>query len=216
MKRHLRFMASLGLGLLFATLISAQDPPKGRGKPNYYPMQVGNEWHYRFSIGGNESQLMTTIAKIETIDKMPLALLEGYMKDKLIATEHLLQTEEGIYRYRNNGQVVTPPLMLMKYPVKYGAKWGGDLVVGKEKATYVAEANEETVEVPAGKFKTVRVDIKLDQGGQAAKVSYWFSQNVGFVKQTVEAGPVNITMELEKHVLKKADKGDKADKTDAK
>ena len=205
MKRQQRLAVCIGVGLLLATLTGAQDPPKSDRPHNYYPMQVGNEWHYRVSVGGNDGEVMTTIARTETIDKVPLALLEGYMKDKLIATEHLLQNEAGIYRYRNNGQVVTPPLMLLKYPIKFGAKWGGDIVVGKEKAVYVAESSEETVEVPAGKFKTVRVDIKLDEGGQTAKISYWFCQNIGFVKQTVEAGPVNITMELQKHVLKKAE-----------
>src|SRR5437764_1176475 len=127
MKRTLRSIAAVGVWLTIAALTTAQDagkqdPPAkgGRGTPNYYPMQVGNEWHYKLSVGGNETDLMTTIAKTETIDKVPLALLEGYVKDKLIATEHLLQDEKGVYRYRNNGQIVTPPLMLLKYPIKFG------------------------------------------------------------------------------------------------
>jgi hypothetical protein len=58
------------------------------------------------------------------------------------------------------------------------------------------------VEVPAGKFKAIRVDIKYE-GAQNIETTYWFCLDVGFVKQTVNLNNLNIVMELEKYELKK-------------
>ncbi len=82
------------------------------------------------------------------------------------------------------------------------------IVGDKTKHTYegVIGPKEETVEVPAGKFKTIRVDIKLEENGQQVDITYWFAQDVGFVKQTVDAAGAFFTfftLELEKLEQKK-------------
>ena len=64
--------------------------------------------------------------------------------------------------------------------------------------TPICEATEEAIEVAAGKFKTMRVSVRLESGGKTFNTSYWFVKNVGFVRQTVDAGNLSIVMELEK------------------
>jgi hypothetical protein len=205
MKWHLRFTPIVGVLFLVSATFSNAVVPDKAGKeaqeaktPNYYPMRVGNQWNYRVEVGGNSAESISKIAKIETIDDVPLARLEAYIGGELKATEHLRQTDKGIFRYRNNGQEISPPICLLKYPVKSGATWDGEISVGKETGKYFCEATEESIEVAAGKFKTIHVSVRLESGGKTVHTSYWFVKNVGFVRQTVDAGNLNIVMELEK------------------
>ena len=209
MKRHLRLTLVVGILFVLASAFSsAQDAKKVKEDkkdpktPNFYPLQVGNKWTFRVEVGGNTAVAVSTIAKNETIDGTPMARLEAAINGKVIATEHLTQTDKGVFRHRNNGQEINPPICLLKYPVKAGAKWEGDIAVGTEKGKYFCETAEEAVEVTAGKFKATRVSIKLESEENGVKktvtTAYWFVKDIGFVKQTVEAGNLSILMELEK------------------
>ena len=144
MPAYLRLLLSV-LFLLAASLSSATPPDKKGGDDkektaNYFPMQVGNRWTYRVSVGGNTATAVSSIAKIETIDKIPLARLEAQVNGQVVASEHLQQTKDGVFRHRNNGQDISPPFCLLKYPVTSGAKWKGEIKVGAEKGKYAAEA----------------------------------------------------------------------------
>jgi hypothetical protein len=212
MNWHLRFLPTCGIVFVLAALCVDAKPSGKEGKDgkdgketksdppaSYYPLQVGNQWNYRVEVGGSSAQAVSRISKIETIDGVPLARLEATVNGTIVATEHLRATKEGVFRHRNNGQEISPPLCLIKYPVKAGESWEGDITVGKEKGKYACSTREENnVEVTAGKFKAIKVTITLDSKMQKVTTSYWFVKDIGFVKQTVEAGDLNITMELEK------------------
>ncbi len=180
------------------------DKGKDAKTPNYYPLQAGNQWTYQLTVNGNAQVMVSKIAKIETIDQLKLARLEADVGGNVGQTEHLLQNEKGIFRHRSNGLEVSPPLLLMKYPFKAGEKWGGDFTALGQKAKYTCEAGEETVEVAAGKFKTARIVMNVEQNGVTIGTTYWFADNVGFVKQTVDINGINILAELQKYELKKA------------
>ncbi len=204
MNRQLQFLPTLGVLLLLAApFINAQDK-KGKGDKdpggadNYYPLEVGNKWTFNVAVAGNSVTAISSIVKIEMINGKSMARLEAAIKDKVVANEHLRQTEEGIFRHRNNGQDIDPSICLLKYPVKAGAKWQGEFKVGNDDGKYSCESSEESIEVPAGKFKAIRVNIRLESKGQNVNTAYWFVKDIGFVKQTVDAGGLNIVMELEK------------------
>ena len=206
MTRHLRLTPLFGLLLLLSAEHASAQEGAGATANNYYPLQAGNEWTFKVTVGGNSVTAISRIAKIEKIDDLSLSRLEASINDKIIATEHLNQTKEGIFRHRNNGQEITPPICLLKYPVKAGAKWEGPITVGKDAGKYAAEATEEEVEVPAGKFKALKVAIALESNKQKINTTYWFVKDLGFVKQTVVTAQLNILMELEKSSLAKQEK----------
>jgi hypothetical protein len=209
MSRHPWQLPTLSLFFLLATaLVGAGKPTKEKKEPppNYYPLEVGNEWRFNLTVGEKTTNMVSRIAKIENIDGVALARLEGEVNNQVGATEHLRQTEKGIFRHRYNGAECDPPVCLLKYPVKVGAKWEDKLTVGKEKAKYSCETKEETVEVGAGKHKCVRVDLRLDSMGQIVNTSYWFVKDVGMVKQTVDVGDLSILLELQSFQLKKGNK----------
>lgn len=218
MNRQLRRMACLAAFLIIGSLTPAnettnqgatkKDPPKKGQTPNYYPTQIGNEWLYRRTVAGNESDFKITIAKTEAFDKVQWVLLADHLKGKLVDREHVRQDEKGVYFHNfNSGSKVTPPIMVLKYPIKPGTTWGGMFAINREqKGSYLAESSEETIDVPAGKFQTVRVEMKVELAGGKHKVNYWFSENVGMVKQSWDLvlNPNPITVELKEYTLKKA------------
>jgi hypothetical protein len=150
--------------------------------------------------------MITRIARIEAIKKQPAAVLEAEVNGKVTATEALRWTGKGLVRLRTNAIESSPPLLLLKLPVKAGDKWEGEFEADGKKATYTAETREETVEVPAGKFKTMRVAIRLKEGEMVVYTTYWFVRGVGFVQQTVEAAGLNISIKLEKYKVQKKGK----------
>src|SRR5262245_46933281 len=153
----MRCQLRIAFGVVFLVLAGIPATAQDKKAPNYYPLQVGNQWQYHFKSGSKTGTAVFRIAKIETIDDVPLARLEALVQDKVVGTEHLRQTEQGVFRYRNSRQEIRPPLCLLKYPAKAGSKWDGEMSVGTDKGKYIGATAEENVEVQARKFKARRV-----------------------------------------------------------
>lgn len=208
MSRHQGFRAALGVLVLLAASLALAHGARGDKKdaketpPDYYPLQVGNEWHYtQTQTGGQTSKVVTRVTKMETLDGQALIRLE---RPDAKYVEHLFQNEKGVFRARSNGAVLTPAVQVIAYPAKPGAKWKGEFAFGKEKAVYAGEIQkEESIKVPAGEFSAVRVHVKLEQSGENIDMTFWFAKDVGLVKQTMESAGSTFTMELEKFERKK-------------
>ena len=205
MRWHLRMNVVFFLCILpaFCAAQEVKQGEKDAKQPNYYPVEVGNTWHYKVNANGKDANVTTRISKLEKFGDVELALLDS---PNVALTEHLTQTEKGVFRHRFNNAEVSPPFKLMPYPPKVGTKWTGEFTVEKEKGkhTYHGEIlKEEMVEVPAGKYKAVLVQIKLREGERDIETNYWFVQDIGFVKQTFIIGGATILLELEKFERKK-------------
>jgi hypothetical protein len=210
MRRHLTGTAYVGvLLLLTAVFAGAQDQPKKKAEtnekaPNYYPIEVGNTWYYRVDANGKKVNVSSSITEVEQLDGVKSHKLQSLQNEQM--HEHLKRTDKGLFRHRANGNEVTPAFMLLPASPKVGAKWAGEFSVAGEKGInkFSAEIQkEETIEVPAGKFKTLRVLIKLDANGNKVDSVYWFAKDVGFVKQRVDLKDTVILLELEKFERKK-------------
>ena len=126
MHRHSR-LAILGV-LLAGSFVCAQGKDKGKKPavtPNYYPLEIGNVWTYKVTVGDKTFTSISTITKDEMFDKLTLARLELRVAGELKAVEHLRQTEAGVFRYRNNEAPFDPPLLLLPYPIKAGTSGRG-------------------------------------------------------------------------------------------
>jgi hypothetical protein len=199
-------------GLLVVLAIAAPGPrpvtaADKEAPPDYYPLKVGTKWHYRVKTDDAEAkQMINRIAKIEKIDGKLLALLETVADDKVVATEHLSTTAKGVFRHRFNEMEISPPLCLLKYPVKKGESWESETKFGDTKAKVTCRAGTEEIEVPAGKYKTVTVLVETLVDDTKISSTYWFAAGIGVVKQTADVGGKKLKMELEK-----VEKGKKAD-----
>jgi hypothetical protein len=177
-----------------AKLIGAELPDS----KNYFPLDEGAEWTYKMTVAGKTQKFTNKVAKIETIDDKKLTQMESSLEGKVVASEHLTQTDKGVFRHRISGIELSKPVEIMRYPAKDGDTWEGESAAGNEKMKLSAKVTAEEVTVPAGSYKAARVDID-STGAQAVKASSWYVPDVGMVKQIIKLGPVTIELELEKY-----------------
>jgi hypothetical protein len=167
--------------------------------PDYYPLKVGTKWHYQATgpIGMNKV-FVTKVVKIEKIDGQPLVYVEAYRGGTVVANEHMSQTARGVFRHRVNGLRCSPPVCLLKFPLKKGDSWETKTKVGENTVTFTCRAGNEEVKVPAGKYKAITVRLECKIGDNKIVTTYWFAPGVGMVKQIATVGTMEITLELEK------------------
>jgi hypothetical protein len=193
-----------GLLLVFLTVGPAQlasAPAEKDDAPDYYPLKVETKWHYRVSSGVQEPvEVVNRIAKIEKIDDQSLARLECSRDGNVTATEHLASTSKGVFRHRTNGIESSPPICLLRYPVKKDDSWNIETTVGEEKGkiTCTVLDDKAEIEVPAGKYTAVCVKVEIKTKDKELSTTYWFAAGVGMVKQTLELGITSVKLELEK------------------
>jgi hypothetical protein len=199
-------MRKLPFALFFVTLLAVVADLASGGtaqvQPNYYPLKEGSKWYYHTELPGMDAQTwIMHVAKLEKIDGVPLFRLEMTKKDSgMTATEHLRSGDDGVFRYRFNGQPASKPVCVIKYPVKAGDTWQDETEIGGQKVKMSCKVgNEEEVAVPAGKFKTMPVYVQADLGGLNMNTTFWFAANVGIVKQVVEFMGQKVTQSLEKY-----------------
>ncbi len=200
MRSIISVLIVLALSLPGAAQQPAQKAKTKEKTPAYYPLKVGTKWHYSVDSGnGQKVNVVIQIAKIETIDGKGLARLESVVNGEVKATEHVGVETGGIFRYRFNGVEFTPPLCLLKYPVKDGDTWETETKIGAQQITVSGkEASQRNLEVPAGKFDTISSKIENTVGGNKISTTYWFAPEVGIVRQLVNMPDRSVNMELVK------------------
>ena len=196
MRRIFGLMLVLAVGAAGA---AEQAAPETEKSPDYYPLKPGTKWFYEMNANGQKIKLNNQVAKIEKLDGKSLALVETVINGMVAGTEHLSATEKGVFRHRANGVECSPAVLLLKYPFKKDDTWETDTTIGNETVKVKGKSLEsEEVTVPAGKYKTIRADIETTFMGNQFTASYWFSPDVGVVKQTMVIMGKTISMELEK------------------
>ena len=200
-----RFAISLFvlLALVLASPSPSAAPIKEKEKPktpDYYPLKAGSKWHYKVEADtGTTTTVVVHVAKIEKIDDVPLARLEASIDGSVSMTEHLRSTDKGVFRHRFNGVEASPPLCVLRYPVKKDDSWEQEVKAGKEELKMKSRVGTEDVEVPAGKFKAITVESTGTAGGRMIISTCWYADSVGMVKQVVNLDGLVMTMQLEKY-----------------
>ncbi len=192
------------LGLAWNRVCVQAQPGTG-GKGDYYPLRPGARWDYRVKVGGEvQGAISEVVAGIETVNNVPLVRLETQVKGKIVSSEHLRVTKDGVYRHRIGGVEMKFPVPVLRYPVKANDSWELATMVGQQTIKGKVTTRFEDVEVPLGKFKAFVTDVKAEADGQAIHSTIWFAEGVGKIKQTLDLGAAQITFELEKFTPGKA------------
>ena len=162
---------------------------------NYFPLKKGSKWVYKNSTGkdgkyecagpktlwGEEHQIVNY-------------LVEGALE---VQTSYRV-TRDGVRETGLNLAVVgeweqrSTAELAMKFGTRKGDTWSYD--EQQWKSTYTNEGEEE-IEVPAGKYKAVKI-CKKDTGAMVLheEVRSWYASGVGLVKREyVEKGKVSTT-----------------------
>lgn len=203
--------------LMFALLIAvpesvAQDKLK---ETPYYPLQVGTTWHYR----AGDSKFTIRVARHEKVGATLCALLETKRDGKVVGSEHLAVTTDGIYRndltspqlqsHANDkaklakvlvSQTLKPPILVLKLPPKQGDSWKVDSKGDGTTFRGSFQVSELEIKVPAGTYKKAFRVVSQDLEVNSLKptITTFFAAGIGMVKQVIEMGEAKIEIELEK------------------
>lgn len=160
----------------------------------YFPLDVGNTWHYR---AGN-IKVTSKVLRHVVVDDKEYALLETRGKRSKPYVEYLHSDGVRIFRYRVGEDVVDPPLLLLDTSVGPGGFWQWQSTVKDVTVDARLTVQRGLVIVPAGRFNALTVNASNAKlGDRPIPLEMWFAEGVGLVKQRFRAGNYTITLELE-------------------
>ena len=154
----------------------------------FAPLRKATKNHYLSeSSEGPTIRLVLRISDIEKIDGQEvLARLEQINEGIVWSTEDVSVTAQGLFRHRIGALEISPPLCLLPFPVTPGQTWEGDIRISKRKGKASSRiVGTEEVEVPAGRFQAVVVELIIQMEGESmARLTSWYAPGIGLVKQT--------------------------------
>lgn len=166
--------------IITSTVIAASVPKAekaGKTDELYFPVQVGAK---QVMIGPGRTETMT-VTKVEEKDgKYTVTVETSFAELPGRKNSYVYKvSKDGLFRKIKGGKTGT----LLKLPYKEGTTWtSGDVKPG-DKLTYTVGKQEE-VEVPAGKYKAIRVEVVLEEsGGETKKDTHWYAAGIGLIKQ---------------------------------
>jgi hypothetical protein len=180
---------------------AAQDPPVPE---SLFPLAVGNAWTYK--VSGQDDRFVVRVAAEEAVGTQTCFKLEAWLKDKVVATEHVAFTKAGLCRFRAEHEDIDPPVCILRTPAPK-RPWTEKYALGSREAAYTFQAQTEDVTVPAGKFKATAVKAWIGEsrppGGDVRllRATVWYAPGVGPVKQVVAEdgkGRFPVALDLEK------------------
>lgn len=199
------------LAMAVVTLLPAANAARQKAKPaaDYFPLRVSDSWSYRNTSGNGGYTL-----KVLTEEPQPggskwyvVELLSGVKIQTLYskAGGWVLMHAERYPEHEGLEAKYEPPRQYLPNPLVVGAKWDwtGKDYTQTERKENTRVAGFETLTVPAGKFRAVKVVSQITGGGTPMTKRYWYAEGVGLVKSTTEAGQINYGSELVDYSFKK-------------
>ncbi len=208
----------LALAALLA--VFAPSSPGASASPaagdSYYPLAKGSKWVYSTDIA-EDTELVHEVIGTEKVGDVECFIVEHktvgpVLGTRLMRKEWLAADGDGVLIHkvsRGKSELdVVKPFFKIKHVLRKDDEWKGQAKAEENPPQYEYRVEgEEDVEVPAGKFKAVKVHVKIDSGTRhSAEGSEWYARNVGIVKSeiTIRASGEDFTMVSE---LKKFEPG---------
>ena len=179
--------------VLLALVVPAGSAPrlKDASGGDFFPTTVGDRWVTQMQYKSGTSEYTEVVTGVEKKDGGLVVTVGREANGKLLPqTSDVRVSDKGIFRMSLLGTVYDEPYCILKRPLKPGESWTTQVKSGGTvTSTFKYRAiKEETVEVPAGKFKTFRIEVDIDSQGRPAKSVIWYDARVGAVKMEHEAG----------------------------
>lgn len=199
-RRALALVCSMLILLLLsssATMGQRRKKRAGGQRPaasqEFFPMRPGDSWTYRHSEGSQFTiKVLSEQKQPDNTIQYVVELLSGNLIHYYYSRANgWILLHRIVYPQEETGLKVeyNPAKQYLPNPLAKGAKWdwsGKD--IGQND---VAESSQvigpEWVEVPAGRFRAVKIVSNVTMGGSSATRTYWYADGVGLVKSTTEA-----------------------------
>ncbi len=206
---------SLLILILFTNLNFAQALPDSSnynehvfGK-EYFPLNDKMELIYKSTVGESK----------RVVKKTDSLYVSSIIADNFRYTQTLCEKDDGLYLTKTEQEVhiflifskhakviYSEPALQLKFPMKVGDEWewNGYQVKNESDTTIITMKGrvlkEEVIEVPAGKFNTVKVEFTVeDLGAHKTTFTQWLAKGLGSVKMIVKVeghGIIQIAMSI--------------------
>lgn len=177
---------------------------------DYFPLVVGDSWKYRSTTAdGKQSEFTIRVLSSEKESGKDLYLVETVSTFQPIHDWYskpsgwvLMHRQE--YVKTGSKAEYQPTRQFLKNPLSSGDSWHwkGKGMMGID----IDESNQvsgpESISVPAGSFKAMKVTTQVTQGGAPTTKTYWYAPGVGLVKSMTDTGAVKATTELLEYTTK--------------
>ena len=200
-------------GILVATLIlvtsaAAKKPEPAKTAADYYPLRIGDSWTYRNAEeGGFTLKVLSEEPHEGGTVRYVVEFLSGvkihnvYSKPKGWVLFH----GESYPEHEGLQATYDPPKQLLPNPLVAGQKWEwtGKDPTQMEHHESSRVVGVETVTVPAGKFRAMKVVSEITGASVPLIRTSWYAGGVGLVKTTSVGGQLKYGFELTDYSFKK-------------
>ena len=184
------------------------EKPKSKPSADYFPLRVGDSWTYRNTEeGGYTLKVLSEEPHEGGAVRFVVELLSGVKVNNTYSKANgwVLFHAETYPEHEGLQATYDPPKQLLPNPLVVGQKWEWS---GKD-PTQVEhhESNRvvgvETVTVPAGKFRAMKVVSEITGASMPLVRTSWYAEGVGLVKTMNVGGQIKDGTELTDYSFKK-------------
>src|SRR5688572_4730755 len=161
--------------LVLAALLApaaAAPVPKDKKDVLYFPTAVGASWTY----SAGKSEFTEVVTSVERKDGGAVVVaISRDTKGRITPLYTYEVSAKGLFRVATGKTPLDPPRCLLKLPAKDGDTWDHEPKPKMGwKGKYVFKGEEE-VEVPAGKYKALKVEAELQATTGPNRTTYWYA-----------------------------------------
>jgi hypothetical protein len=170
--------------LVLGTTPAGQAAPgtKEKGPAYYFPSTLGDRLEFEATADGKPAGgFVLEVLEVEKKGGAVVVTVSNDSPGTGRLTYQYRLTESGVERLRSGDTAYAAPVPLLRLPAKAGDTWEWTHPISKTKRSYKT-VKEEVVEVPAGKFKAVRVETVIDDEGTYTD---WYAPGLGNIKREV-------------------------------
>jgi len=186
------------LALIVAALFAAPAGPaaaRPTAGDSYYPLAVGSKWTYTADYA-DDTVLVHEVTGMEKVGDVECFVVEhktvgSTLGTRLMRKEWLAPGPDGLLIHkvqRGRSELdVEKPFFKIKTVMRKDDEWKGQAKAEENPPQYHSRVEgEEEIEVPAGKFKTWKIHIRIESGTRhSVEGTEWYAPNVGLVKSDV-------------------------------
>jgi hypothetical protein len=196
------------LGLLVASVAVAAPVPKGTEAKLYYPTTVGAKRVMTLTAGQRTEEDSETVSQVEVKDGVYRVTVDLHTDGHRTTPGYVYEVSADGLGQRSSEQAKgSTSNPLLRLTVGVGESWVARQD-GSEHYATLTRGKEEEIELPAGKFTAIRVDVVITRGKDTNRVTQWYAAGVGLVKEAAQRGELTITRELKEFNPGKGEKKD--------
>ena len=143
---------------------------------------------------GPDAELVRA-ARQEMVGSQTCILLEARLRDRVVATEHVAFTKDGLCRFKVEQAEVVPPVCVLRVPPPPRG-WTVKYTLNQRPGTFTFTTRSEDVVFLARRYKATVVEAR---GPTPTRTTVWYAPGVGPVRQRIDEGKGRfLELDLEK------------------